>query len=110
MSFVAINVLTVPEGGGDRLEERFASRAGSVERSPGFEHFELLRPLEGTDSYLVYTRWRSREDFEAWTSSQSFAGGHAQASARPENEQRAATASTIWSFDVVQQAAPATED
>ena len=71
---------------------------------------ELLRPLEGTGSYLVYTRWRSREDFEAWTSSQSFAGGHAQASARPENEQRAATASTIWSFDVVQQAAPATED
>ncbi len=104
MSFVAINVLTVPEGGGERLEERFAGRAGSVERSPGFEYFELLRPVEGTDSYLVYTRWRSREDFEAWTSSQSFAGGHAQASARPEGEQRAATASTIWSFDVVQRA------
>ena len=109
MSFVAINVLTVPEGGGDRLEERFAGRAGSVDRSPGFEHFELLRPVEGTESYLVYTRWRSRGDFEAWTSSQSFAGGHAQASTRPEGEQRAATASTIWSFDVVQQADAVTD-
>jgi heme oxygenase (mycobilin-producing) len=109
MSFVAINVLTVPEGGGARLEERFAGRAGSVERSPGFEHFELLRPLEGTGSYLVYTRWRSREDFEAWTSSQSFAGGHAQASSRPGTEERAATGSTIWSFEVVQHADAATE-
>jgi heme-degrading monooxygenase HmoA len=56
MSFVAVNVLTVPEGAGSTLEQRFARRAGSVEAAPGFEHFELLRPLEGTDSYLVYTR------------------------------------------------------
>jgi len=104
MSFVAINVLTVPDAGGPLLEQRFAGRAGAVEKAPGFEQFELLRPLEGTDSYLVYTRWRSREDFEAWTSSQSFAGGHAQASSRPEGETRAATASTIWAFDVVQSA------
>lgn len=110
MAFVAINVLTVPDGGGDVLEQRFAGRAGSVERAPGFERFELLRPVDGTDQYLVYTRWRSREDFDAWTSSQSFAGGHAQASSRPEAQQRAATESTIWSFDVVQQAEPVTED
>lgn len=109
MSYVAINVLTVPDGGGARLEERFAGRAGSVERAAGFEHFELLRPVDGTDHYLVYTRWRSQEDFAAWTSSQSFAGGHAQASSRPEAEQRAATGSTIWSFDVVQHADPVTE-
>jgi heme-degrading monooxygenase HmoA len=59
MSFVAVNVLTVPEGAGSTLEQRFARRAGSVERAAGFEHFELLRPLEGTESYLVYTRWAS---------------------------------------------------
>lgn len=106
MAFVAINVLTVPEGAGDTLEERFARRAGTVERAPGFQHFELLRPLQGTDSYLVYTRWRDRESFEQWTRSQSFAGGHGQASGRAESESRAATASTIWSFDVVQVAEP----
>jgi heme-degrading monooxygenase HmoA len=106
MSFVAINVLTVPEAAGRTLEERFARRAGTVERAPGFERFELLRPLEGTDSYLVYTRWASRADFEAWTASQAFAGGHGQASGRSESEQRAATGSTIWSFEVVQVADP----
>ena len=56
MGFVAINVLSVPGGRGDVLEQRFAARAGSVEKAPGFEHFELLRPLDGTDDYLVYTR------------------------------------------------------
>lgn len=106
MSFVAINVLTVPEGGGVTLEQRFARRAGSVERAPGFERFELLRPLEGTDSYLVYTRWADRESFEEWTRSQSFGAGHGQASGRSESERPAATGSTIWSFEVVSVADP----
>ena len=107
MSYVAINVLTVPAGRGEVLEERFAARAGSVERAEGFEHFELLRPLHGTDSYLVYTRWRTRADFEAWTTSQAFDRGHAQAATRPPGEGPAATGSTIWAFDVVQSAGPA---
>lgn len=107
MSYVAVNVLNVPAGTGELLEQRFAGRAGSVEQAPGFEHFELLRPVSGTDDYLVYTRWRSREDFEAWTSSQSFSRGHAQASGRPETAPAAATGSTIWAFEVVQTSDPA---
>ncbi len=65
MSVVKINVLTVPAEQREVLEQRFASRAGAVENSDGFEWFELLRPVEGTDQYLVYTRWRSEEDFKA---------------------------------------------
>ncbi len=102
MSYVAINVLTVPDGAGATLEERFAARQGAVDSAPGFEHFELLRPLEGTDSYLVYTRWRSEPDFTAWRESQSFGQGHAQASGRAEGQQPAATGSTIWAFEVAQ--------
>lgn len=106
MAFVAVNVLTVPEGRGEVLEQRFAARVGSVDRAPGFERFELLRPLSGTDAYLVYTRWRSRADFEAWTASQSFGAGHAQASGRAPDQAPAATGSTIWTFEVAQDADP----
>ena len=102
MSYVAINVLSVPSGAGSTLEERFAARQGVVDAAPGFEHFELLRPLEGTDDYLVYTRWRSEADFTAWRESQSFGQGHAQASGRGEAQRPAATGSTIWAFEVVQ--------
>ena len=103
MSYVAINVLTVPDGAGAVLEERFAARQGSVDSAPGFEHFELLRPLEGTQDYLVYTRWTTEADFTAWRTSQSFGQGHAQASGRPDGAKPAATGSSIWAFEVAQQ-------
>jgi heme-degrading monooxygenase HmoA len=103
MSYVAINVLSVPPGAGATLEQRFAARQGAVDSAPGFEHFELLRPLEGTQDYLVYTRWASEADFTAWRESQAFGQGHAQASGRPAGQAPAATGSTIWAFEVVQQ-------
>ncbi len=107
MSFVAVNVLSVPGASGAALEVRFARRAGSVERAPGFQHFELLRPVAGAEDYLVYTRWDDQESFDAWTQSQSFAAGHGQASGRAQGERPAATGSTIWSFEVVQSVDPA---
>ena len=108
MSYVAINVLTVPEGAGSTLEERFAARQGAVDSAPGFEHFELLRPVEGTSDYLVYTRWRSEADFVAWRESQSFGAGHAKASDRPAGERPAATGSNVWAFEVVQESSAQT--
>lgn len=80
-SVVKINVLTVPEEMREQLERRFSGRAGIVESADGFEWFELLRPVDGGDRYLVYTRWRSEEDFKRWTESQAFQRGHAQAAA-----------------------------
>ena len=102
MSYVAINVLTVPDGAGSTLEERFAARQGSVDGAVGFEHFELLRPVEGTSDYLVYTRWRSQADFAAWRDGQRFTDGHAASTARPEGARPAATGSSIWAFEVAQ--------
>lgn len=86
-SVVKINVLTVPAEMRDDLEKRFAGRAGTVESADGFEWFELLRPVDGTDRYLVYTRWRSEEDFQKWAGQ-----GHGQGQAE------------VWTFDVVQSA------
>ncbi|CAL9427399.1 Heme oxygenase (mycobilin-producing) [Streptomyces sp. enrichment culture] len=111
MSIVKINVLTVPAEQREVLEQRFASRAGAVEGSDGFEWFELLRPVEGTDQYLVYTRWRSEEDFQAWMEGPMKAahqggGGGAGAGGAGERPKPAASASTVWSFEVVQQAGP----
>ena len=59
MSIVKINAIEVPEGRGAELEARFSARAGEVEKMPGFEGFELLRPVEGETRYFVYTRWES---------------------------------------------------
>jgi heme oxygenase (mycobilin-producing) len=91
MSVVKINVLQVPEGRGEVLEQRFSARAGEVEKVDGFESFELLRPTEGTDRYLVVTRWRDEEAFQSWLTSDAFGRGHAQSQAdRSAEEQGAA--------------------
>ena len=88
MSVVKINVLTVNPEMREEIEKRFAGRAGLVESAEGFEGFELLRPVEGQDRYLVYTKWRSEEDFQRWTQSQAFQHGHAQAAAERAQVER----------------------
>ena len=81
MSVVKINAISVPEGMGPQLEERFAGRAKMVEQFDGFEDFQLLRPVEGEERYFVYTRWASEAHFQAWLDSQDFQHGHAQSQA-----------------------------
>ena len=66
MTVVKINRLTVPEGQHSELEKRFAARRRSVDRAPGFEGFELLRPVCGQEHYFVVTRWADDESFRAW--------------------------------------------
>ncbi|MET8801327.1 antibiotic biosynthesis monooxygenase [Streptomyces sp. NPDC004546] len=105
MSVVKINVLTVPAEQREVLEKRFASRAHAVEGSDGFEWFELLRPVEGTDTYLVYTRWRDEESFQGWLEGPMKAA-HQGGGEGAERPKPAASGSTLWSFEVVQQAGP----
>jgi len=98
MSVVRINAITVPAERADELLARFANRAGEVSKMPGFEAFELLRPTDDRDVFLVYTRWSTQADFDNWLSGQAFQQGHAgHARGGPVS-----TGSELWSFDVVQ--------
>ncbi|SER39698.1 antibiotic biosynthesis monooxygenase family protein [Streptomyces qinglanensis] len=115
MSIVKINALTVPDDQREVLEQRFAARKGFVESADGFEWFELLRPLEGSDRYLVYTRWRDEESFQAWMNgpmkeahqqAKGDDGGAGAGDGGAERPKPAATGSETWSFEVVQQAPP----
>jgi heme-degrading monooxygenase HmoA len=66
MSVVKINAIHVPEGKGPELEQRFAGRAHAVDGQPGFESFQLLRPVKGEDRYFVVTAWSTEEDYQNW--------------------------------------------
>ena len=98
MSVVRINAITVPAERADELLGRFANRAGEVSKMPGFEAFELLRPTDDRDVFLVYTRWATQADFDNWLSGQAFQQGHAQHTTGGP----VSTGSELWSFDVVQ--------
>jgi heme-degrading monooxygenase HmoA len=97
MAVVVINAVTVPPERREEFEQRFAARAGQVSEAPGFEAFELLRPAGG-ERYLVYTRWRARDDFEAWMGSSRFAAGHRRhAASGPVSRE-----SEVWQFEVLE--------
>jgi heme oxygenase (mycobilin-producing) len=83
MTIIRINAITVPADAGDELAHRFAARAGAVDGQDGFEGFELLKPTDDRTTWLVVTRWRDEDAFEAWLSSPAFAQGHAGTSGAP---------------------------
>ena len=98
MGVVRINAITVPAGRAEEVERRFAARAGEVGTMDGFEAFELLRPTDDRDVYLVYTRWATQEAFDAWVNGQAFQRGHkAHSTQGPVSSE-----SALWSFDVIQ--------
>jgi heme-degrading monooxygenase HmoA len=111
VSIIKINAITVPPDGGDELARRFAARAGAVDNQDGFEGFELLRPTDGRTTWLVVTRWRDDEAFEAWRTSPAFGHGHGQGASHGEGHGGASAAggeppkpvavsSELWSFEI----------
>ncbi|WP_066515089.1 antibiotic biosynthesis monooxygenase family protein [Curtobacterium ammoniigenes] len=80
MSVVKINAIHVPENAGPELERRFAARKHTVDGAPGFEGFQLLRPVQGESRYFVVTTWASEEAFQAWAENGAKAA-HAPAAA-----------------------------
>jgi len=76
MTVIKINAITVDPDSGDELAHRFAARAGAVDDQDGFEGFELLKPTDDRNTWLVITRWRDEDAFQAWLGSPAFAHGH----------------------------------
>ncbi len=102
MTVIKINAITVPADSGDELAQRFAARAGAVDGQDGFEGFELLKPVDDRTQWLVITRWRDEDSFQAWVSSRAFADGHRSASERSGGEapKPVSTHSEIWNYEV----------
>jgi heme-degrading monooxygenase HmoA len=102
MSIIKINAITVASDSGDELAKRFGARAGAVDNADGFEGFELLQPTDERTTWLVMTRWRDEDSFNAWVASPAFAHGHrSEAAAGAEPAQRpVGVHSEIWSYTV----------
>ncbi|QCX26380.1 antibiotic biosynthesis monooxygenase family protein [Nocardioides jishulii] len=95
MSVVKINAISLPPQAGPELERRFAERASTVQDSPGFLGFQLLRPTAGEERYFVVTQWADEESFAAWRDGDSRAA-HAGQHGKP-----VATGADLMEFEVV---------
>ena len=102
MSIVKINAITVPEGAGEHLEERFKARKHAIDNQPGFEGFQLLRPVKGEERYFVVTRWADEESYNNWWAGEG-RSAHAHGEGREGGEPRKPVASgaDLLEFEVV---------
>jgi heme-degrading monooxygenase HmoA len=100
MTVIKINAITVPAEAGDELASRFAARVGAVDHADGFEGFELLRPTDDRREWLVITRWRDDDAFNAWVSSPAFAHGHAGADKPSPHGGPVSVHSELWSYEI----------
>ena len=74
--FVAINYIDCKDHYKERFEELFGSRAKAIDRMPGFHNMEVLKPMDGSNIYLIVSHWDSEEAFKGWTKSPEFLEGH----------------------------------
>jgi len=95
MPVVKINAISVPPQAREELEKRFAARAHTVDSSPGFLGFQLLRPVRGEERYFVVTQWEDEESFAAWRD------GDARQAHAGERRNPVATGADLLEFEVV---------
>ena len=69
----------------EAFEKVFLERARLVDEMPGFISNQVLRPVNESDPYIVFTIWNSRQDFMNWVRSDAFIKGHAQSGTLPKD-------------------------
>jgi heme-degrading monooxygenase HmoA len=94
---VVMNRILVTEGREADFEKTFTERDRAVDLMPGFLDLQVLRPTEGR-TYVVMTRWKSREAFDQWTQSEAFTAAH-----RKQSPGLAETRPTLEIYEVFTQ-------
>ncbi|MFC3123510.1 antibiotic biosynthesis monooxygenase family protein [Pseudoroseomonas globiformis] len=79
--FIAMNRFQVTSGAEAEFEQLWMSRESHLHKVGGFVEFHLLRGPAREDHtlYASHTIWRSKADFEAWTTSEAFRAAHRSA-------------------------------
>ncbi|MEO1291110.1 MAG: antibiotic biosynthesis monooxygenase [Chloroflexota bacterium] len=81
---IVSNRISVNPDHAEAFEDRFANRASRVDGQAGFIAFQLLRPTQAGEPYVVMTMWESMADFDAWRNAPEFKEGHKGGQQLPE--------------------------
>lgn len=73
--FIVMNNIPVTDDNRPVFEDRFRNRSRKIEVMPGFAAFRLLKPLKG-NTYIVFTQWERKRDYELWRESEQFKRAH----------------------------------
>lgn len=61
----AVHHIPVRNSNIDKAEARLRSQAQTLQKTPGFLYYRLLKPITPEDTYSVLTFWQSRKHYRA---------------------------------------------
>ena len=74
--FVAMNRISCTPDYIEKFEHMFKTRAGEVDKMPGFHWVKILRPLKEDQPYVIMSYWDEKSQFEDWMKHEAFKLGH----------------------------------
>jgi heme-degrading monooxygenase HmoA len=74
--YIVANRVPVASSWREQFEERFRTRAGQIDKQPGFVSMQVLRPADADSPYVVLTTWQDKAAFDAWVGSEDFRLAH----------------------------------
>jgi heme-degrading monooxygenase HmoA len=75
---VAVSRFTVSEQEAAEIEARFIGRPRLVDGHDGFRGLEVLKSGSGQVTFMLITRWDSRENLKRYLQSEHFAQVHSE--------------------------------
>lgn len=98
MSIVVTNEITIPARRAEEVAAKFAANSKGLDAFDGYEGFTVCAPTQPADDrWLVITRWRDEEAYEAWRASKKFDRDHA----KPGSHQAEPKQSAVRHYNVV---------
>jgi len=73
---VVMNRMNVPVQHEEQIKKAFVHSTKSMNQVEGFIDFQLMHSKENNE-FLVYTKWQSEDDYQAWKTSEAFNQSHA---------------------------------
>ena len=109
---IKINAITVPAGSGDGWRTGSLLGPARSTRPTASKGSSCCDPTDEREQWLVITRWRDEESFQAWVSSPGFAEGHRSAVERAGGEapRPVSTHSEVWNYEVAGGSSPGSTD
>lgn len=97
--YVVMNELHVPKEAKEMLGHRFGKSAENMKNVPGCLEFMFLDNEKEDEKQVVFTKWETKEDYEAWLNSDAFKRAHQEK--RESKEKGPASSNELFAYHVL---------
>jgi heme-degrading monooxygenase HmoA len=97
--YVVMNELHVPKQAKEEMKKRFGKSAENMKNVEGCVEFLFLDNESEEGKQVVFTKWESKEAYQAWLESDSFKKAHQEK--RESREKSPASGNELNAYEVI---------